>query len=264
MYLKIAAGYEIYYEEYGQGFPVLFLPGILGDRLTFQSIINRLKAHYRCIPVELAGQGSTIIDSRHLKDNFSIDEHTEAIRFLIKSLDLSKINIIGLSFGSIVAVNFAYKYKDVVDKICLLGALLVNKTNRYQNWNILWELCSNNLDLLARLSIGLVYSENFLKKTPNLFDLTKERLGILKANQLQAFRWNIQHARSFDMQKPFNEINSSVLCIHGQEDIIHPIEELKSFIKNKKNVELFTIPKVGHGLHVEAPEIISKRIQEYF
>ena len=100
MYLKIAAGYEIYYEEYGQGFPVLFLPGILGDRLTFQSIINRLKAHYRCIPVELAGQGSTIIDSRHLKDNFSIDEHTEAIRFLIKSLDLSKINMLRFIFDS--------------------------------------------------------------------------------------------------------------------------------------------------------------------
>jgi pimeloyl-ACP methyl ester carboxylesterase len=263
MYLKIAEGYEIYYEEYGQGYPVLFLPGILGDRLTFHPIIERLKSHYRCVTVEFAGQGRTIIDSRNLKENFSIDEHTQAICYLIKSLELSKVHIIGLSFGSIVAINFAHQYKQMVEKICLLGALLVNKTKRYENWNILWELCSNNLELLTRISIGLVYSENFLKKTPNLFGSTRERFAILTANQLQAFRWNIQHARSFDIQNPFDKIHSSILCIHGAEDFIHPIEELKGYLKNKKNVELLSISGVGHGLHVEAPDIIAKKIKEY-
>jgi pimeloyl-ACP methyl ester carboxylesterase len=49
--------YTVAYAEQGQGTPLLFLHGFLGNGSNWQSIIPELQSDYRCIAIDLLGFG---------------------------------------------------------------------------------------------------------------------------------------------------------------------------------------------------------------
>lgn len=252
------------YEIYGEGKPLLFLPGILGSTKTYDLVLGDLPKSRTCILIESAGQGETTFPISCKPEYFCVERHTDNVISLLEHLGINELDIVGLSYGSVISINLAKHLGKRINKIVLLAALLCNKTAHYKNWNTLWGSCSYDLDSFTRIGLGLLFSEDFLAAMEDPFATMKDSYANFSEKHLIAFRNNLKSASSFDIPPAFESLKQDILCIHGETDIIHPVHELNNYLEKVGKADIIDIiPDAGHGLHVEVPEIISQKISDF-
>lgn len=108
-----------YYEEYGDGPPIVFLHGAWGDHRLWAEQVRPLAADHRIIVYDLRGHGRT---GGSPVDPYTIRLYVEDLNALIATLDLESPAICGRSMGGWVALPYAAAYPDTIGALCTLGA----------------------------------------------------------------------------------------------------------------------------------------------
>lgn len=106
---------QVYYEDYGTGFPIIFLHGNTASSKMFTPILHYFESNYRIILIDFLGHGKS---DRIL--TFPVDLwYDEAMQViaLLDTLELTNINLIGSSGGALVAINVALERPDLVNKV---------------------------------------------------------------------------------------------------------------------------------------------------
>jgi len=105
----------IYYEENGNGKPLIFLHGNTASSKMFESIIKLYSDEYRVITIDFLGHGK----SQRLEEfplELWFDEAMQTIA-LLDFLSLKNVNLMGTSGGAWVAINVALEKPDLVKKV---------------------------------------------------------------------------------------------------------------------------------------------------
>ena len=93
-------------EMYGNGDPILFLPGLGGSTYSWRYMIAPLRRQYQVILIDLRGEGQ----SPKPKDkNYSIIEQGELVHQFIVEKNLRKLTLVGNSYGGAVSLLLAIK-----------------------------------------------------------------------------------------------------------------------------------------------------------
>lgn len=106
---------KIYYEENGNGEPLILLHGNTASSKMFESIIKLYSDEYRVITLDFLGHGK----SQRLEEfplELWFDEAMQTIA-LINFLSLKNVNLLGTSGGAWVAINVALERPDLVKKV---------------------------------------------------------------------------------------------------------------------------------------------------
>src|SRR5439155_15882788 len=98
-----ANGIDIYWEETGDGEPLLFLHGGMGCGADWRYIFSAPPAGYRVIAPDLRGHGA----STNPSGAFTFRECARDVRALLGHLGLSRVSAIGVSGGGIVLLHMA-------------------------------------------------------------------------------------------------------------------------------------------------------------
>jgi len=101
-----ASGIKLHYEIYGSGDPVLCIHGFGANLYTWRHLIAPLSAKYQLILVDLKGCGAS--PKPHDKQ-YSTQHHADLLYELILKLDLTRLTLIGNSFGGTLALLLAHK-----------------------------------------------------------------------------------------------------------------------------------------------------------
>ena len=108
------------YLERGTGAPLLLLHGN-GECLDyFRSQIDFFSSRYRVIALDTRGHGA----SPRGQAPFTIAQFAEDLLEFMDGMRLSKAHILGFSDGGNIALTFALKHPERVDKLILNGANL--------------------------------------------------------------------------------------------------------------------------------------------
>ncbi|MGC9125768.1 MAG: alpha/beta fold hydrolase, partial [Caldisericaceae bacterium] len=92
---------NLYYEEIGEGEPIILLNGIFMSTKSWSPISNMLAKKYRVILHDFRGQWG----SEKPKGKYTFGMHAEDLHGLLKELDLEKVHLIGTSYGGEVAMD---------------------------------------------------------------------------------------------------------------------------------------------------------------
>jgi pimeloyl-ACP methyl ester carboxylesterase len=102
----------------GSGYPVLFIHGMPTSSGLWSGIIDRLFDRFTCLAVDLPGLGRSPKIPYGPKQLEVLAEQIEQIRVKLR---IEKWHVVGHDAGSAVAVHYAYRFQDRVDRLVLLS-----------------------------------------------------------------------------------------------------------------------------------------------
>jgi pimeloyl-ACP methyl ester carboxylesterase len=204
----IVNGLKMYYEVYGEGEPLLLLPGSLsGIGTGFGKLIPLLAESRRVIAVEFQGYGHTAdIPGRPL----SYEQHASDVIELLGALRIKQTAIFGYSTGAGVALKVAMLQPKLITKL-VLASVSYNSTGRYP------ELTQF---MTPEVLAGTPYEAEYLSIAPRPQDWPK----IIE--KVKIFEEKVQDWTAEEIKK----INIPALIIAGDVDIVklgHIIELYK-------------------------------------
>lgn len=109
-----------YCVEKGMGKPLILLHGNNEDGEYFVNQIDVFAKSYRVIAVDTRGHGKT----ERGEAPFTIAQFADDLKSFMDDKNIDKADIIGFSDGGNIAIVFAMKYPEYVDKLVLNGANL--------------------------------------------------------------------------------------------------------------------------------------------
>ncbi|MEP5728368.1 MAG: alpha/beta hydrolase [Sulfitobacter sp.] len=109
-------GLELFYEDSGEGLPILCLPGLTRTTADFEYVTPHLAGN-RLIKLDYRGRGQSAFDP--IWQNYTIAVESRDVLELLAHLSVSKTAILGTSRGGMIAMGLAAMAKEV-----LLGVAL--------------------------------------------------------------------------------------------------------------------------------------------
>src|SRR5918994_149807 len=110
-------GLSMYYEEHGQGDPLVLLHGGIAGGEIFAGIASRLAEGRRVIVPDLQGHGRTADIDRPLRPETLADD----VAALIAHLGLERADVLGYSLGGHVTWRLAIQHPDRVRRIVVIS-----------------------------------------------------------------------------------------------------------------------------------------------
>ncbi|CAM3090029.1 alpha/beta hydrolase [Mycobacterium intermedium] len=116
-------GYKRAFRIAGSGPAILLIHGIGDNSTTWTSIHATLAQRFTVIAPDLLGHGK----SDKPRADYSVAAYANGMRDLLGVLDIERVTIIGHSLGGGVAMQFAYQFPQMVERLILVGAGGVTK-----------------------------------------------------------------------------------------------------------------------------------------
>lgn len=224
--------------------PVLLLHGLGGSADRWTKVIPYLSRKYRLIIPDIIGFGYS--DKPHVE--YTIDFFIKFIKKFLNILNISDVNIIGSSFGGLLALEYAIKYEEEIKKLTLVAPAgmmrYVSTTLKHYISAALYPTYEN----VQRAYREMIYdssmvSEDSIEDFINRMNLPNSKYAFMST--LMSFN---DHPKLADRLK----INIPTLIIWGRKDKVIPVRYAKKFkIPNSKIVLL---DNCGHYPHIEKIE----------
>ncbi len=116
-------GYRRAYRIAGSGPAILLIHGIGDNSTTWNTVQAKLAQRFTVIAPDLLGHGK----SDKPRADYSVAAYANGMRDLLSVLDIERVTIVGHSLGGGVAMQFAYQFPQLVDRLILVGAGGVTK-----------------------------------------------------------------------------------------------------------------------------------------
>ena len=240
-------GKNIYYEEYGQGTPLLLLSGggINRSIKDFGKCIPGLSKHFRVIAPDTPGQGRS-----EQTDSLSYDLLTDFMSQLIDSLNIDSGYVVGWSDGAIVSLLLADRRDDKIKKVIAVGA----------NNGIRGFVLPDGFPLDSVKIPALEYWAPSNKKDIEWYNtLTPKKDWRKMVNNIN----KMVYEKEYFPKSIYEGINIPVMIVLGDRDMIS-IEQGLEMYRLIKNSQYCVLPNTTHEVFAERPDLITNLAIEFF
>lgn len=111
-------GVELFYEESGQGEPILFHHGYTGSHDVWSELIApRLRDRYRCIVMDARGAG----DSGHPASGYTVEQYARDVVGMADFLGLDTFTYCGHSMGGVIGMELGITHAARLNKLILVA-----------------------------------------------------------------------------------------------------------------------------------------------
>jgi len=260
----IDKNYSIYYEDFGQGQPVILIHGWpLSGKSWEPQVRALLDAGYRVITYDRRGFGK----SQPTLNGYDYNGLTADLEQLISDLDLQNVVLVGFSMGGGEVVRYLTNNgSDNVDKVALISSIIPLVKQKEDNPDGVPESDLN--EILENLKKDRVtFLEGFHKNFYN-YGLLSQTVSQAQLN----YDWSIASQASptatikcaeswanTDFRQELNNITVPTLIVHGDDDKVVPIATAgEQAAKGIANNQYYVIAGAPHGLNVTHAEELNQ------
>ena len=110
-----ADGVKLYYEESGEGFPIIFVHEFAGDYRSWEPQVRYFSRRYRCVSFDARGYPpSEVPEDQAL---YSQDIAADDIAAVMKAATIERAHVVGMSMGGFAALHFGLRYAAMAESI---------------------------------------------------------------------------------------------------------------------------------------------------
>jgi pimeloyl-ACP methyl ester carboxylesterase len=237
---------KIYYEEYGQGPPLILLSGggLSRSIKDFENCIPGLAKHYRVIAPDSPGQGRS-----EQADTLTYEVLLEFTSRLIDSLKIDSAYVMGWSDGGIIGILLAEKRPDKIRKVIAVGAN-----------NGLRRALPPGIPIDSVYPMKVDYFEKTNKELIDRYMNTLSRDWRKQVNDLNNMWYQKE---SYFSDSIYGRINIPVMIVLGDRDemVVEHGLEMHRLIKGS---QFCVLPNTTHEVFAEKPDLINKIAIDFF
>lgn len=277
---KEVNGVNHFYKMVGEGEPFILLhggPGMYHDEL-YPFFLDFAQSH-KLIFYDQRGNGRSPLDKID-STTFTVEWMVKDLEELRKAFGIERLNIIGHSWGGLLAMYYAVEYPDNVDRLILVDAAPVNtkllikcyekqiSMFKPEDWEYVQKLWDSEAfrngspevhNEAMRISEGTVFSNKAViddyMKVAAFNETTAKNAALL--NELAT-----QMKLNIHVQDKLSRIKSPTLIINGRDDFI--VEEAVQLTSQLiENSEVVFVEGAGHYPYIENKEVFFRELENF-
>jgi pimeloyl-ACP methyl ester carboxylesterase len=262
-----AQGAKLYFEESGEGYPIIFVHEFASDIRGWESQLHHFSRWYRCIAHNARGYPPSDVpeDAACYGWELAVDDIAE----LMRGLSIERAHVVGLSMGGYAALQFGLRYPEKVSSIFAAAVGSGSHPSQRDAWlretSVLARIISDRgLQGIAeriargpaRIQLKHKDPEGWQEFVARLLELSPRGLSHTMT-RCQALRPSLH-----DLRDQISEMTIPVLLAVGDEDIacLETNLMLKSVLPN---AGLWLVPNTGHGINLEEPAAFNAQIENF-
>ncbi|MDA7780150.1 alpha/beta hydrolase [Candidatus Pelagibacter sp.] len=237
--------------------PLVFVHGVGLDQKMWDSQVSSLSDH-SIITYDLLGHGKTPFN----KEEVTLNDFSDQLDYLLKFLKIDKINLVGFSLGSLVALDFASKFQDKLKSLTLIGTTY--KRTEEQRALVIERFEQAKLNKpISKQALKRWFTDQYLKDHPEIYDqfikiLTKKDEDHL--NFLKAYKLFANHQDDIDTIK---NIKTKTLIMTGSDDTGSTVQMSKSLSDDLTNSSFIEIKNGKHLCSIECVDDVNINLKNF-
>ncbi len=242
--------------------PIILLNGIMMSAASWDIFKDAFSENNTLIRFDMIDQGL----SSKSQENYTQEIQVDILHELMNHLNIDKANIVGISYGASVALQFAIKHQDKVNKLVIANG--VAKTSKWlkaigDGWIQVGK--KRDGEAYYNITIPYIYSPMFYEKSIEWMEERKKILIPLFSNPdfLDSMERLTISAETHDTTKELHSIKRNTLIISSEYDFLTPTYEQDYLHKNIAHSQLHMIYNCGHASMYEVPELFTELILDF-
>jgi pimeloyl-ACP methyl ester carboxylesterase len=241
----------LYYEIAGEGEPLVLLHAGVADSRMWDGQFAAFTQQYRVLRYDLRGFGQSAVPAQHFAQH-------EELADIFRQLHIARAHVVGLSYGSKVALDFALLHPELVKRLVLV-APSVSGSEPTADVLAFYEAEENALDaddLEGATELNLKMWVDGPRRSPDRVDPAVRSL--VATMQLQAFQTVFPEAGvELDLEPPaiqrLREVQAPTLIIVGDYDVTSKVELAQHLQQQIPDAQLSVVEGVAHMVNLEKP-----------
>ncbi len=237
--------------------PLVFIHGVGLDHRMWNNQVNSLN-EFSILTYDLLGHGKTPFN----KDKLTLKDFSEQLLGLLDNLKIKKINLIGFSLGSLIALDFSSHFQNKIEKLILIGTSY--KRSEQERSLVMERYNQAKLNKpISKQALKRWFSDKYLEDNPKTYDLFMNILNKKPEdheNFLKAYELFANHYDNFDAIK---KINRKTLVMTGSDDVGSTPTMSKELVKDLVNSTYIEIQNGKHLCSIECVDDVNMNIKNF-
>ena len=237
--------------------PLVFIHGVGLDHQMWQEQVDCLN-EFSILTYDLIGHGKTPCN----KDKLTLKDFSNQLLQILDHLKIEKINLIGFSLGSLIALDFSASYQKKLEKLILIGTTY--KRSDQERSFVLDRYNEAKLNKpISKQALKRWFSDKYLENHPKTYNLFKNILNKKPddhKNFLKAYELFANHYDDIDAIK---KIDRKTLVMTGSDDIGSTPEMSKELVKDLVNSSYIEIKNGKHLCSIECADDVNMNIKNF-
>jgi len=261
-------GIKLYYEESGDGIPIVFVHEFAGDCRSYETQIRYFGQRYRCIAYNARGYppSDVPVDT----EQYSQDRARDDIRSVLDALKIDKAHIVGLSMGGFATLHFGFKYHSRARSLVVAGCGYGAAPDKRTQFAAEAEAAASQFEnqTMAKAAEGYALGPTrvqFQNKDPRGWREFADQLAQHSTEGAARTMRGVQKRRPslFDLVEDMKALTLPTLIMTGDEDwpCLEPALLMKRTIQS---AALVVMPNAGHTINLEDPGAFNAHLADFF
>lgn len=250
----------LFYDELGQGEPILWMHGFSGSHLGWLAQARAFGAAHRCIVYDHRDSGQSSESSRA----YSIRDLADDAAALLDHLNIPRATVVGFSMGGAVAQEFAINHPDRLTGLALVATYTKGDPRGSDNLRS-WARMRRSFppEDFARATAPWVYTYREYLVPEFIENQIRRGLENPHWQSQEAYERQMEAVLAHDAEDRLDRIAAPCLVICGEDDILAPLRFSRMLAERIPLARLEVIPEVGHGLLWVKPAAVSEALDRF-
>lgn len=265
-------GHRRAFVKLGSGPALLLLHGVACDHHTWDPVIRLLARHHTVIAPDLLGHG----ESAKPRADYSLGGYANGMRDLLSMLGIERVTVVGHSFGGGVAMQFAYQFPELTERIVLVApggmgpevspvirAVTTPGFHQVMGALTLPGIRHVNLAALRLAHAARLPGTQDIDQIAEIYDSFKDpAVRTAVRHVLRAVvDWHGQIVTMSDRAYLTREMPLAV--VWGSDDMVIPAQHARNVAVLAPGAQVTVLPHTGHFPHMDHPERFSAIVRDF-